>query len=65
MDKAILHTLTKTIFNSAIIDEPFSHKYVQNVFPDTFFSEILLYVLSPYNFGALRQISVEFLSLCT
>jgi hypothetical protein len=55
MDKAILHTLTKTIFNSPVIDEPFSHKYVQNVFPETFFTEILQNLPDKNNYQKINQ----------
>jgi len=41
MNKETLNNLIQNILQSNIIDEPFSHKYVENVFPHNFFTEIL------------------------
>jgi hypothetical protein len=44
MDKNIAHNIIENIYKSEVIEQPFPHKFVTNVFPSDFYRELLQHI---------------------
>ena len=51
----IIDAIINNISKVDIIDEPFGHKFIQNVFPEDFYSELLDNIPNKKNYKAINK----------